>query len=535
MFSNSVLLNSLSTMVVLILAGPLQAQVTLSSFSSSYLKIGEKSVLKINGSTPNWPISIWFDRQGVTAKPLEKGEIEFNVPENAIPGIYHVRLRDGHGVSEPVPMVIDYLDAATEVEPNGSIDESQKFGSAVAVSADLAKNGDVDCYSLSLKKNTTLVASMLGNPSLGQSMDGVLQVCDTNGFVLAQNDDTKGVDPQITIDIPADGTYTVRVFAFPAAPNSSIRFAGGTDYRYILRMTDGPFLDFRLPLPAWTAAKQHPVIRAWNFQQSQKGHVVRLPSDQDLLYVPGLANQLVLKPGNSEGQVLVEAEVDSRKPLLVPWDLTGEISEVGESDFFVFKGTKGTKIRFDVDSRNHGFDLDPIATIYDAKGKELIEKDDRSKTDPDLTLDFVPPSDGQYLIKIRDASDSGGDRFPYRLRANPVQADFQLMLNASKFRIDEKKTLEIEVSINRIDGFDQGIEIYCTGLPDFVKVESVRSEPKGDSQKKVKLKLEARTDENFQGTFQITGALKDQRRQAQFKLPSGHRLCNPFLTIGTVK
>ena len=150
MFSNCVLLNSLSTMVVLILAGPLQAQVTLSSFSSSYLKIGEKSVLKINGSTPNWPISIWFDRQGVTAKPLEKGEIEFNVPENAIPGIYHVRLRDGHGVSEPVPLVIDYLDAATEVEPNGSIDESQEFGSAVAVSADLAKNGDVDCYSLFL-------------------------------------------------------------------------------------------------------------------------------------------------------------------------------------------------------------------------------------------------------------------------------------------------------------------------------------------------------------------------------------------------
>ena len=119
-----------------------------------------------------------------------------------------------------------------------------------AVTGVLAKSGDVDCYSVMLKQGDTLVASMIANPVLGTSMDGVIQISDSRGFVLNQNDDSKGVDPQLVVKIPRDGNYLVRAFAFPAAPNSTVRFAGAADYRYVLRLTTGPFVDTSIPFPS---------------------------------------------------------------------------------------------------------------------------------------------------------------------------------------------------------------------------------------------------------------------------------------------
>ena len=45
--------------------------------------------------------------------------------------------------------------------------------------------------------------------------------------MLAQNNDYHGLDPQVRLPVPEDGTYIVRMFAFPATPDSSIGFAGG--------------------------------------------------------------------------------------------------------------------------------------------------------------------------------------------------------------------------------------------------------------------------------------------------------------------
>ena len=98
-------------------------------------------------------------------------------------------------------------------------------------------------------------------------MDAVLQVVSADGFVLAQNDDDVGRDPRIVFEAPAAGTYIVRLFAFPATPDSSIRFAGGSAFVYRLTLTTGGFLDHAFPLAVGRDGPRAVEAIGWNIPE----------------------------------------------------------------------------------------------------------------------------------------------------------------------------------------------------------------------------------------------------------------------------
>ena len=78
--------------------------------------------------------------------------------------------------------------------------------------------------------------------------DATLQILSPVGFVLAQNDDERGVDPLLAFTAPTAGAYVVRTFAFPPTANSSINFAGGDAFVYRLTLTTEAFVDAALPM-----------------------------------------------------------------------------------------------------------------------------------------------------------------------------------------------------------------------------------------------------------------------------------------------
>src|SRR5262249_36007488 len=138
---------------------------------------------------------------------------------------------------------------------------------AVVVNGRLEKQGDVDGFALRLAKGQTLVASVLANRGLGSPMDAVLQVASADGFVLDQNNDYHGLDPQLVFTAPADGTYVVRTFAFPAVPDSGIRFAGGETFIYRLTLTTGGFAEYAYPLAVPRADPGQVELVGWNIPE----------------------------------------------------------------------------------------------------------------------------------------------------------------------------------------------------------------------------------------------------------------------------
>src|SRR5262249_2376486 len=134
-------------------------------------------------------------------------------------------------------------------EPNNSPQKAQLVSTLpIVANGKLTPAGDVDVFAVSLVKGQTLVALFEAHETLASPLDGVMQIVSPTGNVLAFNHDTRGLDPQIVLTAPANGSYLVRVFGFPSAPNQSIGFAGGDQLVYRLTLSAGPAVDYPWPL-----------------------------------------------------------------------------------------------------------------------------------------------------------------------------------------------------------------------------------------------------------------------------------------------
>src|SRR5262245_17777849 len=227
---------------------------------------GHSAEITAAGSFSTWPVKGWVSGKGVAVTASkDKGKLSLVVEADAEPGVRWLRLFNDEGASPPRPFVIGTLPEITESEPNDDYHKPQTLaGSTFVVNGRLAQNGDVDHFAVPLKKGQTLVASVAANQALGSPMDGVIQLLSPDGVVVAENNDTLDLDPQVAFTAPRDGTYVARVFAFPAMPDSSIRFAGGETFIYRLTLTTGGFADHAFPL-ALTARRPGTVhFAGWN-------------------------------------------------------------------------------------------------------------------------------------------------------------------------------------------------------------------------------------------------------------------------------
>ena len=83
----------------------------------------------------------------------------------------------------------------------------------------------------------------------------------------------------------------------------------------------------------------------------------------------------------------------------------------------------------------------------------------------DSYLEFTPPADGEYVVRLSDPRGQSGDDFPYRLMIHPPRPDFRLSLTPEHFNIPRDGRTVVEVSCERHDGFSGDIDVRVEGLP----------------------------------------------------------------------
>jgi hypothetical protein len=455
---------------------------------------------------------IWCSVGEVAAEPTEDAKrIRITVPAEAPPGICWLRAYNDDGASALRPLVIGTLAEITESEPNDALDKAHLLDSSqTIVNGVLSKAGEVDTFAVPLKSGETLVASITANATLGSPMDGVLQILGSDGFVLVQNDDDRGFDPQIIYTAEADGTYFVRLFAFPSAPNSSIRFAGGADYIYRLTLTTGPFADHAFPTAVTRGESAIVEPAGWNLtDEVREIPIAGEPVLQSTTVShPALANTVQVE--RTKLPTAVEsAPAGEAQPLEIPMCLSGRISEPGQRDVYALSAKKDDKLLIQVAAREIGSPLDPVLQIVGPDGKTIREVDDAGRNERDARYELKASADGEYRVEVKDLHSRGGFRYFYRLVVAPEGPAFTLQAEKDALRATPSKPAEIPLKIARTGGFGGEVEISITGLPEGVTVPTAKSEPKGESAKAVNLALNAPADLQWSGPIRITGRAPD--------------------------
>ncbi len=446
-----------------------------------------------SGNFPKWPVSGWADRAGVSVTAAaDKGKLSVAVAADVAPGVVWLRLYDATGASAPRPFVIGTLGEVVEQEPNNTSEKAQSLAtSTVVVNGRLEVRGDVDVFGVGLQKGQTLVASLEAHETLGSPIDAVLQITTVAGTVLGFNHDHRGLDPQAVFEAPADGRYLVRVFGFPATPDSTIGFTGGGADVYRLTLTTGGFVDYPWPLAVTRDRETRVQLFGWNIPAGHDTVLVQSHAERAEITDPLLAN--VASVSVEPHETLVEVEPNDTaapQPIEMPVTISGRIEGRRDVDAFSFAGRKGEPLVFDVESRGLGSPLDAVLQVTDAAGQSLAEIDDVGpRRDPQLS--FSPAADGSYRLLVRDLNRQGGSRHVYRLRATKAPRDFDVTADAQAYVVTVRKPTEIVLSIARQNGFDETISLRATGLGEMLSAAPVLSAGQGDSAKTVKLAVNA--------------------------------------------
>jgi len=439
------------------------------------------------------------------------------IAETARPGLHWVRFSNPSGATELRPFVVGLIPEVAESEPNARTSEAQEISlPSTTINGVLDKAKDVDTFAVQLMKGQTLVASMQANQILGSPMDAVLQIVSEKGAVVAQNDDDTGFDPRLAFVAPADGKWFVRTFAFPAAPNSNIGFAGGADYVYRLTLTTAAVVEHTSPAVRFSEDSETALtLHGWNLSSP----TATLAGDQSTLE-SGLA--LPFRVGTCDVPVALESQLPADRVLTLPIAVSGTISD-GDADAFLLNASKSQQLSLSVQARAIGSLLDPVLAVFDKDGKQLKEADDISGDNPDAEIQLTIPADGQYRITVQDRFQKSGDRYFYVLRCEETRPIFVASVKNTALTLSADKPLEISVSMERRHGFAEPVDFRVEGLPEGITAECPRSEKDGDSAKAVTLKLSGTVTELFQGPIRISAESADSKLQQSVSARLGDR------------
>jgi hypothetical protein len=410
---------------------------------------GSSVSIELPGKFEKWPISFWSEPNQVQWVATETpGKITATIPPDARLGLHSVRLISPESVSPLLRFIVSPYPGMVEVEPNDAFSKPQSIETLPAdIYGLLQKSGDVDHYQITLTKGQRFVASLEANRTLKSPMDACLEIVDQRGNVLAQNLDALGLDPRIVFVAPRDGLFSIRIYAFPETPDSTIGYAGGDKYLYRLQCLVGDIDDL-----------------AEGFQN--QAIAISEPSQRDMPTTVALI------------------ENQSR------YGFFGAFESAKDEDVLQIETKEPGFWRVAASAESLGSPVDAVIEILNSEGKSVAKQGDSGEIkDPLLTGQMKTP--GVYRVAIRDLHGRSGPLFQYRLE---LENEYPVVIGTVSSDIIQGtavKPTEIEVTLERTHGCTDEAIVSLVGLGPEYTCDAVVSKVKEETEKKVVLKVTA--------------------------------------------
>ncbi len=436
---------------------------------------------------------------GVVARDLKSVsgrllEATLDIAPEAVPGRRFVRvLNERSGLTNCATFVVGCLPEQLEAEPNNA--EPQGVKLPVVVNGRVDPGADVDLYRFSAKAGEPLVAAIAAHAidihgqykSYGIA-DFSLDLLDAQGRTIATAEDTLGFDPLITLKVPADGEYTVRA--------QLLNYGGFPEAVYRLTLGAVPYVTGVFP-PGAQRGVSTPVelfgpnvptgtLRQVLFPVANKSPQTWLTLDD----IDTAGTDVPLAIGNFAESRETEPNdnVAQAHPILgtEPVTINARFDRAGDVDWYRLKLDAGQKVRLETVA--HRFLRSPVDTVlqvFDSQGKLLAENDD-DPLDPgyecfhdykttDSELTFAAPAAGEFLVRITEQANAGGERAMYRFTVKPALPDFHLRHFPDAVPVwGPGTTAAVLVRVDRFEGAGD-IDLTVEGLPEGWKTSGATS------------------------------------------------------------
>src|SRR5262249_42982142 len=299
----------------------------------------------------------------------------------------------------------------------------------------------------------------------GSNFNGVIEVRDVTGKLIAESVDTEGNDPALTFPAAAGAEYTVAV--------RDIDHAGDRSFTYRLEVRPGPRVLATLPaVGKHGETREVELVGVGLATGSDKLESVKksvaLPAGDAASFTYQLETPWGVVPHTFALGDLPEAIAPPGSqpvPLAVPGAITGVLDKPNAEAKFVVQAKKGDRWSIAADARRFGSPLDVTLRILGPDMKELAKNDDLPGT-TDAGLEFTVPLDGAYQIVVSDAGGAAGSRANvFRLSVRPPADGFTLHVAAQKLSAPLGSKTPLTRQAKRTGNFKGPIPLAVQGLP----------------------------------------------------------------------
>jgi len=443
--------NAVATALVLVLAAAataMQPQLTL--VSPWGLERGKTHEITLLGNRIKDAQELLFYSDGFQVDSLKAVDnktckVTVAVSPECRLGLHAVRLRTATGISSLCLFNVGAMAHVEEMEPNSDFAAPQAIPHNRTVAGVILAE-DEDYFVLEAKKGQRISAELMGLRLGHTFFDPHLAILNEERFELAASDDTPFAyqDCVVALVAPEDGKYILRV--------RESSYGGDESSRYLLHV--GEFLRPLAIYPAGGRPGERLAVRWLGDAAGPRDDTIPLPSDvrpDGVAQLFAQDDRSIAPTGNRIRLVdlpnVLEAEPnDARReatPATIPAALNGIIGQPGDTDHFRFSAKKGEKYHIRVFAREPvRSPLDAVINVFRANGGGRVGGNDDTGG-PDAYLQFNPPADDDYFLRISDHLAAGGPGYVYRIEVSRRVPELSLSLP------EKEQSKEVTLSVPR--------------------------------------------------------------------------------------
>lgn len=451
-------------------------------------QVGAEVDVQINGYRLTDAKEILWYSPGIEVLEISKAEdrkmqAKFRIAKDCRLGEHHFRVRTATGISQIRSFLVGpFPQVREQKEDNDEFAHAQKIELNSTIEGKI-DNEDIDYYAIEAKQGQRISAEVEGIRNNTELFDAYVAVHSDDGAIIAESDDTALLrqDPALSVIAPKDGTYYIQV--------RETSYGGG---RYSYYRTH--IGTFPRPLSVYpTGGKAGEKIKvkfmgdaAGDFEQE-----IQLPANADETYaIAPVVDGVTAPSGNSfrvttygnlleaePNNVLTEATATTEN---LPLAFNGIIEKGGDIDCFKFPAKKGQRFHVRVHADAVDSSLDPVLNIYRADNNGRVTGNDDSGG-RDSYVRFDVPEDGDYIVRVNDHRDRGGETFTYRVEFTNYEPTYSLSIphvsrrdsqSRQAMAVPRGNRFQARMTVRRENGLRGDVKFVIPDLPKGVKLIS---------------------------------------------------------------